>query len=62
MASERGVTRRLLGLVPLQLVVLAIGVRYAVGPSGVPHVVGWALIVASLMTLAGYALAIWRAR
>ena len=62
MATQPGMTRRLLGLVPLQLVVLVIGVRYAIGPGGVPHLVGWALILASLMTLAAYALAIWRGR
>lgn len=62
MDIDRSETRRLLALVPLQLVTLAIGVKYAVGSGNVPKLIGWALVAASLLTLIGYALAIWRKR
>jgi hypothetical protein len=62
MEADPKMTRRLLGLVPLQIVMLAIGVRYAVGSGDIPKVIGCVLVAASLMTLLGYGLAIWRAR
>ena len=55
-------TRRLVGLLPLQIVILAIGIRYVAGADGVPKLIGWTLVAASLITMVGYALAIWRAR
>lgn len=62
MDSDRSETRRLLGLVPLQIVILAIGIKYAVGSGNVPRLIGWILVAASLITLIGYALAIRRKR
>ena len=62
METKTSVTRRLLALTPLQLVILAIGVRYAVGSGDVPRLVGWALVAGALLTLIGYALAIRRSR
>jgi len=55
-------TRRLLGLIPLQIVMFVIGIRYAVGKGDVPRLIGWTLVIASLLTLFGYGLAIWRER
>lgn len=62
MNAERSTSRRLPGLVPLQLVIFAIGLRYAVGSGNVPKLIGWVIIVASVTILAGMALAIWRDR
>lgn len=62
MEGDRDATRRIISLAPIQVVILAIGVRYAVGDGGVPKLIGWTLVAGSLITLIGYGLAIWRAR
>lgn len=55
-------THRLVALVLLQALIFGIGMRYVGGQGGVPKLIGWTLVIASLMTLFGFALAIWRAR
>lgn len=62
MATNKDTRRRLLALLPLQLVVFAIGLRYATEARGIPNLAGWIIVVGSLMMLAAYALAIWRDR
>ena len=61
MEGDGGATRRIIGLVPIQAIILAIGIRYAVGDGGVPKLIGWTLVAGSLITLIAYGLAIWRA-
>jgi hypothetical protein len=58
--ADKGTRRRLLAMAPLQLVILAIGVRYVIEAGGIPQLAGWALVIASLTTLISYSLAIWR--
>ena len=62
MDANKDVTRRLVALTPLQLVILAIGVRYSLGSGGVPKVIGWVLVAGSLLTLIGYGLTLKRSR
>jgi hypothetical protein len=62
MTTDQGVKRRLMTLAPLQLVILAIGAKYVLEDGVIPHLAGWALVIGSLLTLIGYALAIWRPR
>lgn len=60
MAKPSDTARRALALVPLQLVILAIGVGELRCDAAVPRIIGWMLVVAVMLTLAGYALAIRR--
>ncbi len=62
MARNKETRRRLLALLPLQLVILAIGARYAIEARGIPKLAGWIIALGSLITLAVYFLAIWRDR
>lgn len=62
MTTASGMRRRLMALAPIPLFTLVLGARYAFEDGGIPRVAGWALVIGSLMTLVGYALAIQRAR
>ena len=62
MIADKNTRRRLLALLPLQLVIFAIGIRYALEAKGIPNLAGWIIVLGSLMTIAAYSLAIWRAR
>ncbi|MEO7217991.1 MAG: hypothetical protein ABI026_07335 [Gemmatimonadaceae bacterium] len=61
MTTDQGTKRRFMALAPIPIVMLAIGARYAFESTGLPRLAGWAIVIGSLMTLAGYALAIRRA-